>query len=128
MMKNYEKYAEEIREYEGNNFCRDFTAPYILKSNECNLNDCGLCNMLQMLWLLEDYKEPEVDWSKVEVDTPILVRYTEDDEWEKRYFADYDAEYEVVYAWVGGRTSWNETDMNSWEYAKLAESEEGGVR
>lgn len=26
-MKNYEKYAEEIREYKGNNFCADFTAP-----------------------------------------------------------------------------------------------------
>lgn len=126
-MKNYEKYAEVIREYDGSNFCDDFVKPCILKSSDCSEMNCIACRMYQMIWLLEDCEEPEVDWSKVAVDTPILVRYTEDDEWEKRYFADYDAKYEVVYAWVGGRTSWTETDMNSWEYAKLAESEEGGA-
>ena len=30
-MKNYEKYAEEIRSYEGNAFCVDFIIPNILK-------------------------------------------------------------------------------------------------
>ena len=123
-MKNYEKYAEEIREYKGVNFCRDFIKPYILKSEDCGGMACGACYMLQTIWLLEEYEEPETDWSKVEVDTPILVRDYEDAtiSWIRRYFAEY--KDGVVYAWNGGCTSWSEKCMTGWEYAKLAESEE----
>ena len=76
---------------------------------------------------MEEYKEPETDWSKVEVDTPILVRDNEDTEsatvvWLKRYFAEY--KDGLVYAWTNGRTSWNEDEMYGWNYAKLAENEE----
>ena len=121
-MKNYEKYAEEIREYNGCNFCTDFVVPYVLKSDDC-FNNCSKCGMLQMLWLLEDYEEPEVDWSKVEVDTPILVRDFEGSDWFRRHFAKY--ENGTVYAWDGGDTSWSGVDvMTDWKYAKLAESEE----
>ena len=120
-MKNYEKYADEIREYKGETFCVDFVKPYILKSNHCE-SDCTKCRMLQAIWLLEDYEEPETDWSKVEVDTPILVRNTEDGEWLKKYFAEY--EDERVYAWTSGCTSWTTGHMTAWNYAKLAESEE----
>ena len=73
-MKNYEKYADQIRDCNSYNSCDDFIKPYILKSDNCNGLGCFECNILQMAWLLEDYKEPEVDWSKVKVDTPILVR------------------------------------------------------
>ena len=120
-MKNYEKYADEIRECNGPHFCSDFIMPNILKSEDCDI-DCTKCRMLQVLWLLENYKEPEVDWSKVEVDTPILVRAYEDEDWLKRYFAKY--ENGTVYAWSCGCTSWSETVMNDWKHAKLAESEE----
>lgn len=124
-MKNYEKYAEEIREYNGINICSEFIKPHILEADNCNGIECQRCAMLQMLWLLEEYeepKEPEIDWSKVGVDTPILVRNDEMDNWTKRYFAKY--EHSEVFVWVGGRTSWNETNMLAWNYAKLAESEE----
>lgn len=121
-MKNYEKYADEIREYKGKNFCADFVKPHILKSKGCTNTSCDQCKMLQTIWLFEEYKEPEIDWSNVEVDTPILVRNDEIDNWTKRYFAKY--EHSEVFVWVGGRTSWNETDMLAWNYAKLAESEE----
>ena len=127
-MKNYEKYAEEIRGYKGDNFCGDFILPNILKSDYCADMFCGKCYMLQMLWLLEDCeepKEPEVDWSKVEVDTPILVRTDEATPWVRRYFAKY--EDGIVYVWNLGRTSWSATydkDASAWPYAKLAESEE----
>ena len=122
-MKNYEKYADEIREYKGDSFCADFVKPNILKSEYCDL-DCTRCRMLQAMWLLEDYKEPEVDWSKVEVDTHILVRDREDATipWVRRYFAEY--KDGVVYAWNGGCTSWSEECMTGWKYAKLAETEE----
>ena len=86
-MKNYEKYADEIREFDGTSFCNQFVIPHILKSVNCHDMDCTRCRMLQVMWLLEDYKEPEIDWSKVAVDTPILVRQTEDGEWLRRHFA-----------------------------------------
>lgn len=121
-MKNYEKYSEEIRKYKGSSFCDEFIKPHILNISDCSRVHCSACRMLQMIWLMEDYEEPETDWSKVEVDTPILVREDEDREWNRRYFAKY--ENETIYAWGGGRTSWNETAVVDWEYAKLAESDE----
>ena len=62
-----------------------------------------------------------VDWSKVAVDTPILVRDFETSKWEKRYFAFF--ENGRVNAWCGGTTSWSAENKNtmSWKYAKLAE-------
>ena len=127
-MKNYEKYADEIREYKGCNFCVDFVCQHILKIEDCDYIGCSRCNMLQMLWLLEEYeepKEPEVDWSKVKVDTPILVKEYEESKWTKRYFAKY--EDGVVYAWNNGVTSWTANDdecVIAWSFTKLAESEE----
>ena len=121
-MKNYEKYADEIREYKGEAFCNDFVQPYILKQDDCSGMDCGQCNMLSLIWLLEDYEEPEVDWSKVEVDTPILVRDNDSDKWIRRYFATHEGK--SVYAWNCGRTSWTEEFTTGWKYAKLAETEE----
>ena len=123
-MKNYEKYAEKIREYKGDSFCTDFVKPNILKSEDCGA-DCTRCRMLQALWLLEEYKEPETDWSKGEVDTPILVRQTKDGEWLRRHFAKY--EDGIVYTWKDGNTSWTvlyDKEVTGWNFSKLAESEE----
>lgn len=124
-MKNYEKYAEKIRGYDDKDFCKDFVKPYILESDNCNGLDCIRCSMLRAIWLMEEYEEPETDWSKVEVDTPILVRTDEATQWVRRYFAKY--EDGSVYVWNLGRTSWsatNDKDVSAWPYAKLAESEE----
>ncbi|MDU4780636.1 MAG: hypothetical protein E6X90_01535 [Veillonella sp.] len=63
-----------------------------------------------------------VDWSKVEVNTPILVKQNEQDKWEKRHFAYF--KDERVYAWLCGATSWSadyEGDTTDWNFAKLAE-------
>lgn len=124
-MKNYEKYADEIRGYNGDSICTDFIEPYILKSinAKCINTSCPKCYLYRTIWLLEDYKEPEepeVDWNKVEVDTPILVRDTEDEQWERRYFAKY--ENKTIYAWDVGRTSWSGESVTEWEHAKLAET------
>ena len=97
------------------------------KCREClffNQSDY-LCSDRALNWLFTEYKEPEVDWSKVKVDTPILVRNTEKEEWKKRHFARF--KNGKVYAWYDGLTSWStagEDDVNFWKYAKLAESEE----
>lgn len=63
-----------------------------------------------------------VDWSKVAVDTPILVSDVKGQGWAKRYFAFF--KDGKVYSWVGGATSWSadgDKDVLKWEYAKLAE-------
>lgn len=62
-----------------------------------------------------------VDWSKVEVDTPIFVRNRIEDMWKCRYFAKY--EDGKVYTWCGGRTSWSNViayEPVNWNYAELA--------
>lgn len=69
---------------------------------------------------LEEECEPEVDWSRVPVDTPILVKDDRSsDEWVKRHFAYYyDDE---VYAWTNGMTSYTsqKEPASVWQYAKL---------
>lgn len=62
-----------------------------------------------------------IDWNKVDVDTPILVRMRDRDSWTCRHFAKY--ENGKVYVWANGKTSWSNCDLNepsSWECAKLA--------
>lgn len=61
-----------------------------------------------------------VDWSKVEVDTPILVDETERLQ-VKRHFARFDGEH--VYYYGNGRSSWTFdcTECISPKYVKLAE-------
>lgn len=61
----------------------------------------------------------EPDWSKVPVDTKILVRSSNTYPWDKRHFAKF--ENDTVYAWFGGQTSFTTRDVTSWRYAKLAE-------
>ena len=126
-MKNYEKYADEIRNIESPTvWCDSFTKPKVLTplGKSCRNITCGHCTMLTVIWLMEEYEEPETDWSKVEVDTPILVGFKEDKDWDRRHFAKY--ENGLVYAWNNGRTSWtafdNDDDVTAWSYAKLEES------
>lgn len=79
-----------------------------------NIDGCGILDIAKELGI--------VDWSKVAVDTPILVRDVKGQEWGKRYFAFF--KDGKVYTWIGGATSWsadNDKDVLKWEYAKLAE-------
>ena len=128
-MKNYEKYAEQIKNYknDGELTCGEILRQNVLKPLGVNCNEvsCYYCIMLTTLWLLEECEEPKVDWSKVEVDTPILIRDSEDEGWGKRYFAKY--EDGLVYSWTNGTTGWvldyDSSCMTHWKYAKLAETE-----
>lgn len=130
-MLNIEKYKEELENIGVLN--PDKLAVIDGKPCMCQETECNMCELRSVEsccvdrtdnWLFSEYKEQEVDWSKVEVDTPILV--SEDAKgWNKRYFAKFTNG--IVYAWMGGATSWtadNEYDVNPWKYAKLAESED----
>ena len=64
--------------------------------------------------------EEVIDWSKVPVDTKILVSNEGDKGWKRRYFAKY--KDGKVYVWALGKTSFtanNNEDVTDWEYAKL---------
>ena len=64
-----------------------------------------------------------VDWSKVKVDTPILVR-NDETVWVRSYFAEYKSGKVITY--FNGATSWSSDGrMVSWDYAKLADK--GGL-
>lgn len=138
-MKNKEKYAEEILYIVCN--CDSFAVD--VKTNKpraCSeVYDCAKCKFYnnkddgdwtsctsaRKQWAEQEYTEPPVDWSKVEVDTPILVRSSESDEWIRRHFAKFEDGF--VYAWSIGKTHWSvgdECDVTDWKYAKLVESEE----
>lgn len=82
--------------------------------------DCGDINnfySLKQIMELDFRKFCDVDWSKVEVDTKILVS-NHGDVWHKRYFAKY--ENDKVCAFVGGATSFSKGGCYiSWKYAKL---------
>lgn len=92
---------------------------------ECDFGAKKNCSLYIEEWLFSEYEEPEVDWSKVKVDTPILVKSSKEAEWERRYFSKF--KNGEVYAWNRGLTSWTadgECAITRWVYAKLAESEE----
>lgn len=117
-MKNREKYAEEIKSYEGDEFCNDFIKPVILKKKACNVfSNCSQCYLIQQLWLDEEYEEPEVDWSKVPVNTLIRVKENKIDEWVLRYFAKY--KDGKIYAWDYGCTSKTTDCVAVWRYGEI---------
>ena len=60
-----------------------------------------------------------VDWPKIPMDTPILVRDGNTEQWEKRYFANYLGG--TVYAWDAGMTSKDTRTVSAWDQAKLPE-------
>lgn len=132
-MTNKEKYGDKIIELAINvgGFCIKNGEPALCaetKCKGCDFHESDSCKggtHIFREWLNSEYVAPPVDWSKVAVDTPILVRDNEYGIWRRRYFAKY--EDNTVYAWQGGATSWSaysSSDMSDWQLAKLAESEE----
>ena len=129
-MLNREKYAKEILDVVCSGHCFDKVDGKITECgrtdcDECDFGDSFICMAKAMEWANSEYVEPPVDWSKVAVDTPILVKDVKSGEWNRGYFAMY--ENGTVFTWYHGATSWSaegESDIASWKFAKLAESEE----
>lgn len=128
-MTNYEHYKEQIDKITrlGLGFGIDKETEKIdvcfnQKCEDCKFYAQGSCVNNKTKWADAEYIEPEVDWSKVVVDTPILVRNSTDNDWLKRYFAKY--ENGRIYAFIERGTSWSsEGRYLSWNYARLEEVE-----
>lgn len=100
----------------------------------CIETECTSCTTALNLWLDEEYEEPpkpEVDWSKVPVDTLVRVRDYKSDEWTLRYFKGFSSTpsayppgyyYEV---WEDGTTSVTaEERTERWKCCELVEDED----
>lgn len=127
-MTNAEFYKEEVIKFDKEkDFCDDFIRPNILKplGIDCGTLNCRPCESIVNIWFQEEYKEPEIDWKNVPVDTPILVKSCKKSEWIKRYFAEKFPNG-GVYVWRDGGTSFtkNESQRSYYEYAKLWEGSE----
>lgn len=126
-MTNYEKYKDIIEKFTDNDVAFDKSKNKIVKCVQIDCDDCAFyvdyddCKLGAMKWAAEEYEEPEVDWSKVPVDTPVLVSDNNRD-WYHGHLA------KVVenqpYIWRDGRTSWtNNGNDVLYKYIKLAEVE-----
>ena len=132
-MTNYEKDKEKIDTILNSNrdiaidietneitTCASIACIRCLFSSNNNNNGSTSCYRNTIKWLLAEYKELEVDWSKVLVDTPVLVSY-DGVNWERRYFVKRTAE-DMFYVYSNGATSWSTDGNVAWyRYAKLAE-------
>ena len=98
----------------------------------CACISCSWCSIMLNLWLDEEYIEPpkpEVDWSKVPVDTLVRVRDREEQEWILRYFKgiNEDSLRHRYEAWKSGATSKTANgEYLCWYYCELVEDEDNG--
>lgn len=117
LILNNEIYLEDIYRYEYSNKLHYFLESY--NDDMCSINDnkydimkvFNSCN--ELLWERE-----EIDWTKVSVDTKVLVRDSKDEEWQRKHFAKYVNGKVFTYDYG---TSWDTSLMTTWKYAKLAE-------
>lgn len=87
--------------------------------NWCIINNFYTLKQIMKLDFKKDYN---VDWSKVAVDTKILVS-NDNKIWYKRYFAKF--ENDKIYSFANGTTSFTHgyISFEPWRYAKLYKEE-----
>ena len=132
-MKNREKYKNELI----NVIKKDGKLCEFVKKHEvfrmfgkdstsyCKMT-CVTCGTALQIWLDEEYKEPEVDWVKVPVDTLVRVRDSEDEEWTLQYFRCISDITSCKYvAWSDGTTSKTSYGaIKRWKFCELVEDED----
>ena len=130
-MTNYENQKEKIDAILNNNDniaididTNKITACRSLTCSKCLFfNEHDGCYRNTIKWLLTEYKEPEIDWSKVPIDTPVLVSNNKKS-WYNRYFAGID-DADRLLIFPDGRTSWSNKGRGymilPYKYIKLAE-------
>lgn len=115
-MNTYEKYKKEVdiifdknslvavdRNTNKLSTCHDLTCEDCLFFRK--YNNGTHCTLSCVKWLVSEYKEPEVDWSKVPIDTPVLAAMDKA-KWYNFYFAGTD-DSGNTYVYSSGRTSWS---------------------
>ena len=128
-MLNKEKYEKEILDI----VCKTGDFPAVVKNrpDECGNIKCEYCDFNTMYscrekfveWANSEYKEPEIDWTKVPIDTPVYVWNDYGGNKLKRYFAGYDKNNDKIIAFSGGQISWSADIENvvKWDHAEIKE-------
>ena len=126
-MLNKEKYAKEILDI----VCQDGVNPAVIDNIpvNCLSTECHSCQFYDtycvgafVKWANSEYKEREIDWSKVPVDTPIYVWDNDNGATYKRYFAGYNKVNNMIIAFDNGGTSWSSgATTTRWIHAKIKE-------
>lgn len=123
-MKNREKYADFLIECA----IRGVGVAVTKDGKLCNCMDleCGDClfgdpslDCVEMTrkWADAEYEEPEIDWSKVPVDTKMYVRNDLMDKWIPRYFSGEVTEGGKPFVFLNGATSFScDKDENGRPY------------
>ena len=137
-MKNREKYKNELKnviKMDGRicGFMKKHDVYQIIGTDWesfCEM-DCIACGMALQLWLDEEYVEPqkpEVDWSKVPVDTLVRVRDNYNTEnCLLRYFKEFDETLSMrqYVVWADGATSKTAGNCTeNWMYCELVEDDD----
>nr|DAE43388.1 MAG TPA: hypothetical protein [Caudoviricetes sp.] len=136
-MTNYEKYKDEIIKalfVTGSIGINKETGEFLGCGNLHCDGDClfgidtgGMCTLeTTQKWLDSAYvesKKEEVDWSKVPIDTPVLVS-DDNENWYRRYFAGIDVHTDEDLAWSDDSTSWVNRTTQPWKYIKLYKGDE----
>lgn len=129
-MTNYEKYKDELikKAIIETSMAMDIHTDKIVDCPDITCEDCKFnisnnkCGMEE--WLDSEYIEPEkeeVDWSKVPIDTKVIVS-DDNENWYRRHFAYY--RDKRIWVFRSGLTSWTINDLSEvsgWKYGKLLE-------
>ena len=84
------------------------------------MDECDMVAMIcETIYTLKIKEETKVEWSKVPVDTKILVS-NDGLNWHNRHFATF--RFYSVFAWDDGATSWTTCRVTKWKYARLKEN------
>lgn len=84
--------------------CKHLTCRDCVFNNKKRNVPCSSC---RKKWAEEEYSKkyvPDVDWTSVPTDTPVLISIPGD--FIHRHFASYDSSTRTIYTYVEGRTSW----------------------
>ncbi len=127
-MKNREKYADKIIDISATSRLALLDG----KPVPCTFMRCSRCQfhspdnscISAHEWLDSEYVMPPVDWSKVPVDTPVLVGYGVDCLSKRRHFARYTNGH--IFTYPAGKTSFTFAFgdvLEDWLFGTLYEEE-----
>lgn len=129
-MTNYEKYKDELikKVIIETSMALDRHTGKVVDCGNMDCRDCGFSTGKGCCiedWLDSEYVEPEkeeVDWSKVPIDTKVLVS-SDGVTWYKRYFAGVLCETGCPQVFANGADNWSNSLTESWKYIKLYEED-----
>lgn len=130
---NNKKYYIVVNEYiysgcKGCNLTIECTLQNFIKKYDddfnytyCNNKDKDIIKILDItgkpIWT-------RTDWSEVPIDTKVLVKDYDNNNWIKRHYAGYDEEKDLFKAFTDGGTSWTTKDTTEWLQCKLEDEED----